>query len=499
MNLRYGRACRRTLREVFQVPGYRPGQKAAVACLLAGEDLMALLPTGAGKSLCWQLPAVVHEGLTLVVTPLIALMQDQVASLEKRGIPAVAVNSAMPPGQRREALRQVRQGKVRILFVAPERLWTADILRLCQDVPPWLLVVDEAHCVVQWGESFRPAYAEIGDFVAELPRRPVLCAMTATADRQMQLDIAQSLRMDVFRRVTLPLIRENLHYSTVTAARAEEAVLRLMRRDPCRTVVFCHRRRDTERMAALLCQAGYAADFYHAGRTAQERTQVQTHFASGALQVLATTTAFGMGVDIPDVRRVILAWIPATVTDLVQQTGRAGRDGQDAECVILVTPYDLMWKQCVLQIRQFFTRWRPLKRLQEWREGWLPTRKVLRILLGKQCIPRGLAAAFGQRVPACGTCSACRGKSPGTRPPDLMGMTGDATCLWLLNWQRKALAKQRGVRPAKIMTESDLARLYDRQMLENEPDAEVLCAMTRLADAIREAERSISHFREFER
>lgn len=461
-------ACQQALEQLFDVPGYRPGQKAAASCLLSGRDLLCILPTGAGKSLCWQLPAVVHEGLTVVISPLIALMQDQVAGLTRRGIPAVTLNSLMDPAAQAEAERQIRTGETRILFISPERLDSPGMLLLLQEVTPWLLVVDEAHCVVQWGESFRQSYSRIGECLRELPRRPVVCAMTATADARMQRHIASSLGMRWHKRVMLSVVRENLIYTLRTTANASREVLRLTTRHPRRTVVFCRTRKRTEQLAGMLRRAGVSAGYYHAGMDRQAREAAQEDFSNGRTQVLVATTAFGMGVDIPDIRCVIHDYLPGSITDLVQQSGRAGRDGQEAECVILLSADDLKMLRVMMASRQREMKGHPIAKIRWWIKEWGPMRRLLQLLLGGGCIQVGIAASFGQMARRCGHCSACATMPEPVSVPNLPRMRAGDLLLWLLLWQRAALARKRGVKPSQVISRGTLTRLSRGEM---PPDA----------------------------
>ena len=432
MNRKLKQACHTTLWDVFGVKGYRPGQKAAAETLLSGRDLLCILPTGAGKSLCWQLPAVVHEGLTVVVSPLIALMHDQVEGLLRRGIPAVALNSLMSSEERENAVRRVRDRSVHILFVSPERLETAAFHQLCKDCPPWLLVVDEAHCIVQWGQEFRPAYSSIGLFVNWLARRPVICAMTATADAAMQQQILENLGLHRAKRVILPALRKNLSYHALLPTDRTETILQLASDGSGPTVIFCRSRARTEQLAELLRRHGRHAAHYHAGLDREERIVVQQRFREGQLSILTATTAFGMGVDIPGIRRVIHDQLPDDVTDLLQQSGRAGRDGHPSQCIILMDPADLMYKGCIISAMYVANRRHPIKRRKLMMEHWLPLRVMLRACMASRCIPQMLSRAMGQRVGRCGVCSACTGRQMMRVLPDLPRMERQSLRLWLL-------------------------------------------------------------------
>ena len=469
----------RQLRDTFGLENYRPGQKEAVHALLSGRDVMCILPTGAGKSLCWQLPALVHEGLTVVVSPLIALMRDQVQHLHALGIPAASLDSLQSPEERAQAMADLLAGRVRIVLVSPERLLQRQFCQMCAAVQPWLVVVDEAHCVLQWGEEFRPAYAAIADFLQTLPRRPVLCAMTATANGAMQRAIAAALGMRRTKRILLPYIRENLVYEVRTTLDRAGNILRMCRESPCKTVIFCGTRVGTEALAALLRSQGVAADHYHAGLERAVRLAAQARFQTGETAVLCVTSAFGMGIDIPDIRRVIHAHLPDDVIDYVQQSGRAGRDGQRAECILLFDPNDLLMK-ARLHTRQ--PKWSLRGRLRLRRERRKQT-QMLRTMLTSTCIPAGLAAALGRRISPCGQCSACRKGRLLPRIPRLEGLGESRVRLWFLCWQRDEMAKKRGCLPGQIMPDAALRSASRRLVF---PDG---------ADVPPEMERLLRHFR----
>ena len=484
MRWKQQKACLAALRQVFGVSGFRPGQKAAVRALLSGRDVLCILPTGAGKSLCWQLPAVMQPGLTVVVSPLIALMDDQVRSLHRRGIPAATLNSLMTRQELAAAEQQVRTGAVRILLVSPERLESEAFVTLCQACPPRLLVVDEAHCVVQWGGEFRPPYSRIGGFVERLPERPVLCAMTATADEDMQRAVIKSLGMRRPKRVTLPVMRENLRYSVRTTTDRTGEILRMLRASPQRTVIFCRSRARTEQLAAALRREGFAAEHYHAGLTREERLLAQERFRTGATACLAATTAFGMGVDIPDVRCVIHDSLPDTVIDLVQQSGRAGRDGLPADCVILIGPEDLIRSGRILHAMHASTRLAPLRRRRLMRQHWRPLRTLLDACLTRRCIPEALARSFGQRGRRCGCCSACADGPLLKRLPALPEMDAADVRLWLLMWQREALAEKLGIPPEQLVSRAALRRASRSLTLPQMGEPAAQQAMERLQQAI---------------
>lgn len=445
------RECRYHLTHTFGLDDYRPGQKEAVQALLSGRDVMCILPTGAGKSLCWQLPAVVSKRLTLVVSPLIALMRDQVQHLHAIGIPAISLDSLMTPEERDAALERICSGAVRIVLVSPERLMQPRFRQLCREKAPWLVVVDEAHCVVQWGEKFRPAYTGIAEFMDELPQRPVICALTATADEPMQRAIRENLGMKRPKRVMMPIIRENLAYDVRTTLDKTGDLLRLCQADCGKTVIFCKSRARTETLAQMLIQQGMAAACYHAGLDREARMQAQQRFMAGDVQVLCATTAFGLGVDIPDIRRVIHDYLPDSVIDYVQQTGRAGRDGLRAECILLLTPNDLVHKAAFRSYAK-----NPIRRWRETTGHVRKTNQLVRILMAEACIPAGFAAALGRMVPPCGKCSACCKGRLVRRPPSYAFRKERHIRLWLMKWQRDALSRRLSCAPGKIASDRAL-------------------------------------------
>lgn len=434
--------CSRVLRNTFGVSGFRPGQEQAADALLDGRDLLCILPTGAGKSLCWQLPALMMDELTVVISPLIVLMHDQVRHLRERGIPSVHLDSLMTPAERADALNQLTRGQAKIAFLAPERLNHPEIHALCQQRPPAMVVVDEAHCVVQWGDAFRPSYQQIGQFVSSLPRRPVLCAMTATADKQLQRGIVQSLGLRHPKRIVMPVERPNLHYSVLPTAHVTDAILRALQKIPGKAVVFCRLRARTESLAERLNRAGIPAAAYHAGLNREERSRVVQAYLSGRIRVVTATSAFGMGVDIPDIRLILHDHLPTNMIDYVQQSGRAGRDGETAYALLLFSPADLLRFHTRCQQIRLQHKHRPFTRYALIQREWRPYRRVLRFCLQAPCLSQGISAAFGQKSAPCGNCSACRSGAIGKEIPNIPRMTVQELYCWILQLHRDELHRR---------------------------------------------------------
>ena len=332
-----------TLRHYFGHEGFRAGQETMVDALLGGRDALGVMPTGAGKSVCYQVPALMLPGITLVISPLISLMADQVAALRSAGVPAAYINSTLTPRQMDIALERAYQGQYKIIYVAPERLETASFLQFAQSTEISMIAVDEAHCVSQWGQDFRPVYLRIADFVDALPRRPVMGAFTATATRRVREDVIRQLRLIDPAGVTTGFDRPNLYFEVVRPKHRDPALMQVLqgRQGQC-GIVYCATRKQVEKVCDMLCAAGYAASRYHAGLSDEERKQNQEDFQYDRVQVMVATNAFGMGIDKSNVRYVIHYNMPRSMEAYYQEAGRAGRDGEPGECILLYMAQDIV-------------------------------------------------------------------------------------------------------------------------------------------------------------
>ncbi len=333
----------RCLRDHFGFCDFRPGQEEVIACLLAGRSALAIFPTGGGKSLCYQLPALLMDGLTLVISPLIALMKDQVDALRARGIAAARLDSSIGPAEAQQVYRQLADGRLKLLYIAPERLANERFLNRLQGRPIALLAIDEAHCISEWGHNFRPEYLKIARLAGELQVERVL-ALTATATPGVAADIRRAFRIAESDRTQTSFHRPNLHLAVSPCPAPQRRALllqRLRERPAGATIVYVTLQKSAEEIAAFLNGQGIAARAYHAGMKNEERSAVQEAFMGGEARVIVATIAFGMGIDKADIRAIYHYNLPKTLENYMQEIGRAGRDGQDAHCEMLACADDL--------------------------------------------------------------------------------------------------------------------------------------------------------------
>ena len=399
------------LKQYFGHSEFRFGQEDLVDALLAGRDVLGVMPTGAGKSVCYQLPALLLPGITLVLSPLISLMKDQVASLTQAGIPAAFINSTLSPEQYREVFRRARRGAYKLIYAAPERLETPDFLRFAQEVEISLLAVDEAHCVSQWGQDFRPSYLKIADFLQQLPYRPPVGAFTATATRQVKEDIQQLLLLRDPLCLTTGFDRPNLFFEVVRTRDKEGWLEHFLDSRPGQSgIVYCATRKAVEAVCAALTACGVPAARYHAGLPEEERRRSQEDFEFDRVRVMVATNAFGMGIDKSNVSFVVHYNMPKDVESYYQEAGRAGRDGSPAHCALLFSAQD------VRTARFLIDHTADNEELPEEEREQLRLRDLNRLdRMTSYCKTTGCLRAFllryfGQEAPeSCGACGNCSG------------------------------------------------------------------------------------------
>lgn len=338
------------LKDYFGHDSFRDGQEQIVDALLDGRDALCIMPTGAGKSMCYQIPALLFDGVTIVVSPLISLMKDQVGSLVQSGVPAAYINSSLSYPQFLRVLSNTEHGKYKIIYVAPERLLTDGFLDTCKKIKISMVAVDEAHCVSQWGQDFRPSYLKIVSFIKSLANRPIVGAFTATATNDVKEDIKKILRLENPFEITTGFDRPNLFFSVIKSSSKDEKLIDLIRERGDRSgIVYCATRKNVESVCELLCDNGFSATRYHAGLDEYERRKNQEDFVFDRKNIMVATNAFGMGIDKSNVTYVIHYNMPKNIESYYQEAGRAGRDGGEADCILLYSPKDVRLNRFMIE------------------------------------------------------------------------------------------------------------------------------------------------------
>ncbi len=336
-----GDAPLRILREVFGYDDFRPMQRQVIERTLAGGDSFVLMPTGGGKSLCYQIPALIRPGTAIVISPLISLMKDQVDALQANGVAAAYLNSSLEAEQARQVLSRLHRGELELLYIAPERLLSENFLQRLDELPLALFAIDEAHCVSQWGHDFRPEYTQLGQLKQRFAGTPVI-ALTATADGQTRHDILHQLALDEPEVFIAGFDRPNIRYSVIEKQNPQQQLQRLLRQHPDEAgIIYCLSRKRVEEVSARLAQQGFAVAPYHAGLSQAQRQHTQEAFIKDEIDIVVATVAFGMGIDKPNVRFVIHYDLPKNIEGYYQETGRAGRDGLPAHAILLFGAGDI--------------------------------------------------------------------------------------------------------------------------------------------------------------
>lgn len=403
----------RMLETYFGYPSFRPAQEAPVESLLNNEDVIAIMPTGAGKSICFQIPALCKPGLTIVFSPLISLMKDQVDSLLDQNIPAALINSTLTQTEFNKTMYDVRSGRVKLLYIAPERLSSNFFCNVLRGLPIAQVIVDEAHCISEWGHDFRPSYRLIGDWLNELSKRPVVGAFTATATKAVERDIKQLLGLSEANVYITGFDRPNLSFSVVRTPKRMDYVVDYVRRHAHENgIIYCSTRKDVERVYDNLTRAGIQTGYYHAGLSDEMRKDMQNKYAFDQLQVMVATNAFGMGIDKSNVRYVLHYQMPRNMESYYQEAGRAGRDGAKAECILLYSGQDVRVHKYLIDQTVEQSLGDP--RVAEQRK--LVELKKLQAMIDycfcSTCLRKYMLAYFGEIThwEQCDNCSSCNAK-----------------------------------------------------------------------------------------
>lgn len=393
------------LQTYFGYTSFRPAQEAPVESLLKNEDVVAIMPTGAGKSICFQIPALCKSGLTIVFSPLISLMKDQVDGLVDQNIPAALINSTLTQTEFNKTMYDVRSGNIKLLYIAPERLGSNFFCNVLRSMPISQVIVDEAHCISQWGHDFRPSYRLIGDWLASLSKRPVVGAFTATATKAVENDIKTLLGLDHANVYVTGFDRPNLSFSVVRTPKRMDYVVDYVRRHSHENgIIYCSTRKDVERVYDNLTRAGIQTGYYHAGLSDEMRKDMQNKYAFDQLQVMVATNAFGMGIDKSNVRYVLHYQMPRNMESYYQEAGRAGRDGAPAECILLYSGQDVRVHKYLIEQGHL----EPQREQVELRK----LQSMIDYCFCSTCLRKYMLAYFGEIVPwlECSNCSSCNTK-----------------------------------------------------------------------------------------
>lgn len=397
------------LKKYFGHSSFRQGQDEIIDSILAGRDCLGVMPTGAGKSICFQIPALMLDGVTIVISPLISLMKDQVEALTQSGVSAAYINSTLTAGEYQNIFGIAAAGGYKILYVAPERLLTEDFLELCGRLEVPLVAVDESHCVSHWGQDFRPSYLKIPEFVAALDKRPVLAAFTATATDTVKADIVKILGLRDPFAITTGFDRQNLYFEVRKPKSKDEELLSIMRgASGGSSIVYCSTRKNVESVCGLLQSNGFNAEMYHAGMSDRERKRTQEDFIYDRCSVMVATNAFGMGIDKSDVSLVVHYNMPKDLESYYQEAGRAGRDGGPARCILLYSGRDVNVAEFLIENSHEDSELSPRELAEIRKRDKERLRQMTFYSTTTGCLREFILKYFGDKAPNyCGNCSNC--------------------------------------------------------------------------------------------
>lgn len=394
----------RMLETYFGYTSFRPAQEAPIASLLRNEDVIGIMPTGAGKSICFQIPALCKPGLTIVFSPLISLMKDQVDGLLVQNIPAALINSTLTQAEFNKTMYEVRSGKIKLLYIAPERLGSNFFCNVLRALPIAQVIIDEAHCISEWGHDFRPSYRLIGEWLNSLPKRPIVGAFTATATKYVENDIKKLLGLDKANVYVTGFDRPNLSFSVIRTPKRMDYVVHYVRQHANENgIIYCATRKDVDRVYENLTRAGIKVGHYHGGLSDEVRREMQNAYADDKLQVMVATNAFGMGIDKSNVRYVLHYQMPRNMESYYQEAGRAGRDGAPAECILLYSGQDVQVHKYLIE-QSIETPERQeveLRKLQS----------MIDYCFCSNCLRKYMLNYFGESTvwTTCDNCSSCKG------------------------------------------------------------------------------------------